>query len=162
MSKLHEIHYLNTTSHLHVYQVIPSSTFTDGSSACCMYFSSFTMHAAKPHRLLGPSFDISWLVQIVGKPQCKMEDNHWNGTGSSVGEWVCIGCSCLKIGSSGWICEHKINLSIKVVQSCPFRAFLINVFCQMHDIKNRRHYCDVSVKIYHPWWWQFCYRNTSQ
>jgi len=29
---LHELHYLNTTSHLHVYQVIPSFTFSDGSS----------------------------------------------------------------------------------------------------------------------------------
>ena len=29
---LHELHYLNTTSHLHVYQAIPSFTFSDGSS----------------------------------------------------------------------------------------------------------------------------------
>jgi len=29
---LHELHYLNTTSHLHVYQVIPSFMISDGSS----------------------------------------------------------------------------------------------------------------------------------
>jgi hypothetical protein len=81
-----------------------------------MHFSSFTILAAKPHRLLAPSFDISRMAQIVGKSQCKLEDNHGNGTGS--GEWVCIGCNCLKIGSSGGIFEHKMNF--KNVHSVPF------------------------------------------
>jgi hypothetical protein len=43
-----------------------------------------------------------------------------------VGEWVCIGCSCLKTGSSGCICEHKINLSINFQEPCVLyigRAF---------------------------------------
>jgi len=53
---LHELHYLNTSSHLHVYQVIHSFTFSD---EFCMRFSSFTMLASKPRRLLAPSFYIS-------------------------------------------------------------------------------------------------------
>jgi len=71
--------------HIVAFARLPSNTFVYVFwRLFCMRFSSFTMLASKPRRLLAP-FDISWLAQIVGKPKCKFEDNHWNGTGSGVG-----------------------------------------------------------------------------
>ena len=54
---LHELHYLNTRSHLNVYT---SNTFVYVFwRQFCMRFSSFAMLAVKLSRLLVPSFDIS-------------------------------------------------------------------------------------------------------
>jgi len=62
---LHEVHHLNTTSHLHVYQLIPSSAFTDGSSVC----------TSRPLQCMAPSPTVFLVLRLIFHDWHKLLEN---------------------------------------------------------------------------------------
>lgn len=138
---------MNTSSHLHVYQVIPSFTFSDDCSVC----------ASRPLQCLLPSPAV-FLLLLIFHDWHKLLENLSVNLRIIIemelevvwGEWVCIGCSCLKMTSSGGICEHKIktlHLSIPSLSNQCIRLLRRpNALCQEAKTLLRH----VSVKICHP------------
>jgi hypothetical protein len=137
--------------HIVTFALLPSNTFVYVFwRQFCTQFSSFTMHAAKPRRLLAP-FDSSWLAQIVGKP--------WRIIIEMELEVVWMNGYALDAAASRWgpvvifVCvKWTLQLSIPCLSDqCIRLLYRPNALCQEPKTLLRH----VSVKIYHPWLWQF-------